>query len=113
MQPAGTRLQPESQPIRIPVLVANTGTSGLPSITATGRGAGLHLKIEYLRRKASANYGLIYTPQLTSDLTAPWQDFTGIETVESIDADWERVTIEEDASGKDKRFGRVKVTAIP
>jgi len=33
--------------------------------------------------------------------------------VESIDADWERVTIEEDASGKDKRFGRVKVTAIP
>jgi len=38
--------------------------------------------------------------QSTSDLTAPWQNFTGNETVQSIDTEWERVTIEEDASGQ-------------
>ena len=36
---------------------------------------------------------------------------TGTETVESIDSEWERVTVEEDASGNPKRFGRVKVVS--
>ena len=32
-------------------------------------------------------------------------------TVQSIDTEWERVTVEEDASGREKRFGRVKVVS--
>ena len=70
--------------------------------------------IQHLRRKASANSGLSYTPQFCSSLTdsgpAGWATAAGTETVQSIDTEWERVTIEEDASGDEKRFGRVKVT---
>ena len=40
-----------------------------------------------------------------------WTAATGTETVQSIDSEWERVTIEENATGKDKRFGRVKVVS--
>ena len=71
--------------------------------------------IQYLRRKASANSGLTYTPRFSSELTdsAPdgWSPATGPETVESIDSEWERVTVQEDASGQSKRFGRVRVEA--
>jgi hypothetical protein len=70
---------------------------------------------QYLRSKASANSGLTYTPQFCSSMAesgpAGWATATGIETVESIDADWERVTIEEDASGQPTRFGRVRVVS--
>ena len=71
--------------------------------------------IQYLRRKVSANSGLTYTPQFCSSLTdsgpAGWATATGTDTIQSIDAEWERVTVEENASGYEKRFGRVKVTA--
>ena len=71
--------------------------------------------IQYLRRKASANSGLTYTPQFCSSLTDSgprgWATATGTETVESIDSEWERVTVEENASGYEKRFGRVKVVS--
>ena len=67
--------------------------------------------IQYLRRKATANSGLTYTPQFSSALdgSGDWSTATGTETVQSIDSEWERVTVEENASGKEKRFGRVKV----
>ena len=71
--------------------------------------------IQYLRRKASTNPGLTYTPQFCSSLTdsgpAGWTTATGMETVQSIDSEWERVTVEENASGNPKRFGRVKVVS--
>ena len=69
--------------------------------------------IQYLRRKAAANSGLTYTPQFSSTLdgSGAWSTATGTETVQSIDPEWERVTVEEDANGREKRFGRVKVVS--
>ena len=71
--------------------------------------------IQYLRRKASANSGLTYTPQFSSSLTESgpggWVTATGTKTVQSIDSEWERVTVEENATGNEKRFGRVKVVS--
>ena len=93
--------------------IALTGTTRLPKIRSTGRDAGLHLQIEYLRRKASANPGLTYTPQFLSDLGTAWQDFTGTETVQSIDTVWERVTVDDTTTGQTKRFGRVRVVTVP
>ena len=98
-----------------PILIADTGTIGLPLIRRTGEPPVF--SIQYLRRKASADSSLIYTPQFSSDLTdnAPdgWSDATGPGTVESIDSEWERVTVQEDATAQPKRFGRVKVVAGP
>ena len=49
-------------------------------------------------------------PSALADL-GDWSTATGTETVQSIDTEWERVTVEEDASGREKRFGRVKVVS--
>ncbi len=95
----------------LPILISNTGTTGLPNIRSTGTGASRRLKIEYLRRKASGNPGLSYNPQFLSDLGTAWQDFTGTETVQSIDSVWERVTVDDTVTGEPKRFGRVKVVS--
>ena len=93
----------------LPVLTPGTGTSGLPLIRRTGQPPVF--SIQYLRRKATANSGLAYPPQFSSRLdgSGDWSTATGTETVQSIDTEWERVTVEENASGKEKRFGRVKV----
>ena len=97
----------------LPFLTAGTGTSGLPLIRRTGQPAVF--SIQYLRRKASANSCLTYTPQFCSSLTESgpggWATATGTETVQAIDSEWERVTVEENACVNDKRFGRVKVVS--
>ncbi len=99
----------------LPILTAGTGTSGLPLIRRTGQPAVF--SIQYIRRKASANSGLTYTPQFSSDLTDVgsdgWAAAMGTETVQSIDSEWERVTITDTAPASAKRFGRVKVVAGP
>jgi len=82
----------------------------LPLIRATDGSGSRVFSIQYLRRKTSASDGLTYTPQFSSSLNGGWSAATGTETVVSIDSEWERVTIEEDASGQEKRFGRVMVT---
>jgi len=92
-----------------PILIANTGTSGLPLIRRAG--SPPVFSIQYLRRKTSTNPGVTYTPQFSSGLDGPWSGFTGTETVQSIDATWERVTAEEMTSMHQKRFGRVKVVS--
>ncbi len=97
----------------LPILTPGTGTTGLPLIRRTGQPPVF--SIQYLRRKASSNSGLTYSPQFSSSLTASgpdgWATAAGTETVQSIDSEWERVTVEEDASTNDKRFGRVKVSS--
>lgn len=92
----------------LPILTAGTGTSGLPLIRRTGQPP--MFSVQYLRRKASSNPGLTYTPQVSSGLGEAWSTATGTETVQSIDSEWERVTVEESASGQEKRFGRVMVS---
>lgn len=67
------------------------GTSGLPQIAVDRNGAEPVLCVEFLRRKGS---GLIYTPQ-RSDTLDGFVPMTGKITVTSIDAQWERVSIEE------------------
>ncbi len=93
-------------------LITGTGTTGLPNIRSTGSGASRRLKIEYLRRKSSTNPGLSYTPQFLSELGTASQDFTGPETVQSIDSVWERVTVDDTTTGEPKRFGRVRVVTV-
>lgn len=96
----------------VPVLSSGTGTSGLPLIRVVGTGAGTHLTVEFIRRKAATNSGLTYAPQFGSGLdAASWQPASGSLSVQSIDTEWERVTINDSLSGQVMRFGRVKVTA--
>jgi hypothetical protein len=98
----------------VPVLTPGSGTSGLPLIRVVGTGASTHLTVEFIRRKAATNSGLTYAPQFGSGLdAASWQPASGSLSVQSIDTEWERVTINDSLSGQVMRFGRVKVTASP
>lgn len=85
--------------------------SRLTIIAQTDSGANRRLIIEYLRLNASTHPGHTYTPQFLTDLGAAWQNFIGTETTESIDDNWERVTVEDTSTGETKRFGRVKVVS--
>jgi len=95
--------------LRAPVLVADSGTAGLPNIRLAAVGDEQHLLIEYLRRK---NSGLTYIPQFSGSLDAPsWQAATLPPLVTPIDADWERVTVEDTVSinSATTRFGRISI----
>ena len=66
-----------------------------------------------LRRKAGGNPGITYTAQFSSDLDT-WDDFSGAESVSSIDTTWERVVIDDvPPPGATARYGRVKVVLNP
>lgn len=86
------------------------GTSGLPLVSVVGEGANRHLRIEYLRRRGPT--GLSYLPQFCSDPASSgpdgWQTATTPPPV-IIDADWERVIIDDSVMGTARRFGRVVV----
>ncbi|GAA5129017.1 cadherin-like beta sandwich domain-containing protein [Luteolibacter yonseiensis] len=94
-------------------LVPGNGTTGLPSITLAEGPQGHVLTIEYVRLKASGSSGPTYTPQFCTDLNGPWQNHSGDEIVQSIDADWERVTVRAPATEDTPRFARVRVVAVP
>jgi len=74
----------------------------------------MRLRIEYIRATAAANPGLAYEPQFSSTLVdsgdGSWLAAVGSESVTPIDANWERVVIEDEFGGGTHRFGRVKVT---
>lgn len=101
-----------------PILTPTTGVAGLPLIRPIETPEGPQLVIEFVRRKVSSNPGISYQAQFSSDLSASgpqgWQAATAVETVTSIDANWERVTVRDHApAGASQRFGRVQVTAVP
>lgn len=87
------------------------GNSGLPLVTVVGSGVSRHLRIEYLRRRGAS--GLTYLPQFCSDLASAgpdgWQTATTPPPV-VIDAEWERVIIDDAVTGTARRFGRVVVS---
>ena len=58
----------------------------------------------HLRRK---NSGLTCTPETISDLRT-FTPFTAVPAVTGVDAAWERVIVDEPATG-DRMFGRVRV----
>lgn len=85
--------------------VVVNGSAGLPSVT---RNASSPLEVTYIRHK-SANSGITYTVQFSSDLIA-WTDAASpaLGSGTSVSTDYERVTVA-DGVFLGKRFARVKV----
>lgn len=92
-----------------PLRIASS-TGAPPVVELTGSGPSRHLRITYLRRKASTASGLTYSPQFTSSVNGVWQTVGG-GTVISLNATWEHVTVDDsvNTSGNPRRFARVKV----
>jgi hypothetical protein len=83
------------------------GSAGLPFVGVNGTG---QLQISFIRRKISSNPGITYTVEFSANLTAWAGNPSATETVTSIDATFERVTVS-DSFPPNKRFARVRVTA--
>lgn len=85
------------------------GTAGLPAQQVVRGATTTSLTVEYLRRRDS---GLIYTPMRSPDL-APFSfvPMSGVETVEILNANWERVSITEilDSLANPRMFSTVEV----
>ncbi len=91
-------------------LTPGTGVSGLPSIQSTGAGASRRLRVEFVRRRNVS--GLTCRAQFGSTLV-DFANGAGTETVTTINADWERVVIEDTVNQgtSTRRFGRVYIVA--
>jgi hypothetical protein len=91
--------------------VGPSGTAGLPSTTTNSNGT---LAVTYIRRKASATPGITYQVEFRDDLTTgSWStNGSATESVTSLDATFERVTLTDTVSGG-KRFARVSVSVVP
>lgn len=89
-------------------LDAGGGSAGLPVCRVVG-GSQEFFQLEYLRRKGC---GLIYLPKVSADLSADsFVPMTGITTVMDLDAQWERVRIQQPRGvGEAARFATVEVT---
>lgn len=88
-------------------------TSGLPAMALINVGEGKVLSVEYVRRKASTNPGVVYTVEFGSKLD-DWVSSTASEEITSIDDLWERVIVNDVVPvGSVPRFGRVKVGLSP
>ena len=92
-------------------LVPGSGKSGLPFVTIAGNGPSAKVRIEFVRRKGTE---LAYQAQFSGDLNE-WRNATAVPLVSSIDATWERVILEDEATAGStgRRFGRVVVTRQP
>ena len=102
------KLDPTKPDTRV-LTVGGGGNAGLPG----GAVVGGKLRLEFLRRKASTNPGITYSPQFSANLAA-WTDFAGVPTtVTSVDATWERVVVDDPGVVAAKRFGRVQVIQAP
>jgi uncharacterized repeat protein (TIGR03806 family) len=97
-----------AQPDRAEYDPAIAPGSGLPRMVV---GPGPALALQYLRRKGVP--GLVYTPRFGASLD-DFADAGGPPVIESIDDDWERVTVADPAgAGPPRRFGRVGVALSP
>ena len=89
------------------------GPVGTPRIELDESGLFPRLQIAFPRRKASSGSGLTYAGSFSSDL-ATWLE-QAPDSVSSIDATWEQVTINDpltiDTAPDGKRFGKVDVTS--
>ena len=93
------------------ILEEGNGTYGLPLISLIPSGTESVLQIEYIRRKASTNPQISYSPEFKSSLAGGEWEVQTAETVTSIDGDWERVLVSDlvDTSTSSQRFGRVRL----
>ena len=89
--------------------VGGGGTAGFPGMSRVGG----KLRIEFIRRKATTNPGISYTPQCSMNLTT-WTPLTTGLTVTAIAGTtvWERVVVDGPA-GQPTCIGRVVVDQLP
>jgi hypothetical protein len=92
------------------IMIAGTGTSGLPLIRPETISGSKYLTMEYTRWKSTTDAGLTYTPQFSSNLATGFvARAVGIST-NSIDANRERVKYRDSIANLPYAFGWVKVT---
>jgi uncharacterized membrane protein len=87
-------------------LAPGTGTAGLPHVSLAGAGATRKLRVEFVRRKSG---GLVYTARKSTSPGGVWQTMSAAAAVTSLDAEWDRVVIEEPVSGA-RWFARLAVS---
>jgi hypothetical protein len=87
-------------------LIPGTGTAGLPHVRVIGSAMNRKLRVEFVRRKSG---GLVYVAQKNPGLTGVWLPMVATPVVTSLDAQWDRVVIEEPVFG-DHWFARLAVT---
>jgi surface-anchored protein len=87
-----------------------SGTAGLPAAGLEHIAGHDYLTIEFVRRKASTNPQISYSPEFSSTLEpGSWQNGQ-TPAVTSLDATWERVRVTDTAPAGGRRFARVRVT---
>jgi hypothetical protein len=93
------------------VMVAGTGTGGLPLIGTVVNNGQTYLTLEYVRRIAANNPGITYHAEFNGNLSssAGWSA-AGTESVTPIDATWERVKVTDQTPSAPARFGRIRVS---
>ncbi|MCX6873863.1 MAG: PA14 domain-containing protein [Verrucomicrobia bacterium] len=89
-----------------------SGAEGLPHISVVQVGGQPRLRFEYVRRRSG---GITYLPQASDAMAASgpgsWELLTGVPVVTAINAQWDRVVVEDVAgTGHPSRFGRVQLT---
>ena len=96
------------QPTEPASALADGGTAGLPRAAFTRESGRPVFRIEYLRRKDS---GLIYSPEVSSDMTR-FTPMAGAMSTAEIGDGWEKVTISMDlgATPPKAMFARVSVS---
>ncbi len=93
-----------------PPLIAGSGVEGLPIVRRVNGVGGPRLEMEYVRRKAASGAGITYTAEFGNPVGA-WVPVGVPATVVSLDANWERVIVQDTAGiGLPERFGHVRVT---
>ncbi len=94
---------------------ADHGGTLVPSVAIASVGAQRFLEIRFYRRTHSQPIEVGYEAQFSNSLhDADWQTQPMIQSVQSVDANWELVTVrdQEPISAQMKRFARVKVSAL-
>lgn len=92
-------------------LTSGSGSSGLPAFAMDDSGPEPVFRVEFVRRKGS---GLVYTAKHSSNLASgSFTPMSGAVNVTNIDAQFERVTVEEpcDPAVTPRCFGIVEVVA--
>ncbi len=99
-------LNPASNDVQ--VLIPGTGTNGLPFWQGPNRTDAL--QVEFIRRKYVP--GLTYSVLFTDNLLSNWTEAVLAETVEPVNAAWERVKVSDHVptDTATNRFGKVTVS---